>query len=175
MTKLDLNALKKELQEYNQNELIQLISDLFTLNDDVQQYLSNKFIGEEAIVDLYERTKKEITDEFFPNRGFGRLDLPAIRNAIIKFESLSGDELRTLDLMLYFVELGTEFKNTYGEIDTRNYYTFINVYKKVVTACAKNESAYNQLHKRLYSVVLDAAGTDLEYYGELKELYNSIK
>ena len=32
-------------------------------------------MGEEAIVDLYEKTKKKINDEFFPDRGFGKMRL----------------------------------------------------------------------------------------------------
>lgn len=71
MTKLTLSALKKELKQFEQKELIQLITELYKLNDDVKQYVSNRFIGEEAILALYETTKKKINNEFFPERGFG--------------------------------------------------------------------------------------------------------
>jgi hypothetical protein len=86
MSILKLNELKKELKEFDQKELIQLISELYKLNKDVQHYLSNKFLGEEAIIDLYEKTKKKIKDEFFPERGFGKMRLAEAKSAIIKKE-----------------------------------------------------------------------------------------
>ena len=65
MTKLTLTALKKELKAFDQNELIQLIAELYKVSDDVKLYVSNRFMGEEAILALYETTKKKIRHEFF--------------------------------------------------------------------------------------------------------------
>lgn len=175
MTLLKLNELKKELKELDQKELIQLISDLYKLNKDVQQYLSNKFKGEEAIKDLYEKTKKKINDEFFPERGFGKLRLREAKNAIINFNKLSLDELKTVDLMLFYVEAGTKFTNTYGDIDSKFYESMLSMYNKVVIECDKNEKFFNFFKDRLNSVVQESEGIGWGYHDCLCDMYYSIE
>ncbi|KKB36281.1 DUF6155 family protein [Bacillus thermotolerans] len=175
MTKLKLTELKKELKTLEQKELIQLISELYKLNKDVQQYLSNKFIGEAAVIDLYEKTKKQISDQFFPDRGYGKLRLNEAKNAISSFKKLSGDPHRTLDLMLFYVEAGTEFSSMYGDIDSKFYDSMLSMYDKVVTACDKDETAFSQLKERLYAVVERSSGIEWGYYhDELCEIYYSM-
>jgi hypothetical protein len=58
MTLLKLNELKKELKEFDQKEMIQLISELYKLNNDVQQYLSNKSLEGRKLFKNYICKKK---------------------------------------------------------------------------------------------------------------------
>ncbi|WP_180954850.1 hypothetical protein [Bacillus sp. V3-13] len=88
MAKIKLNQLKKELKVLDQKELIDLIVDIFKVSNDVQHYLSNKFIGEEAITDLYEKTKKKVEDEFFPDRGFRKLRLKFLFIKITDYQAV---------------------------------------------------------------------------------------
>jgi Family of unknown function (DUF6155) len=175
MTKLKLSELKKELKEFNQKELIQLISELYKLNKDVQHYLSSQFIGEEAIVDLYEKTKKAIGDEFFPERGDGKMRLGEVKNTISNFKKLSNDELKILDLMLFYVEMGTEFTNTYGDIDSKFYNSMLSMYNKVVMECDKNEKLFITFQERLYSILEEAEGIGWGYHDGLCDIYYSIQ
>jgi hypothetical protein len=173
MTKLKINELKKLLKEQNQKELIELISELYKLNKDVQHYLSNKFIGEEAIIDLYEKTKKKINDEFFPDRGFGKMRLGEAKNTISNFKKLTSDAFRTLDLMIYYVELGTKFTNTYGDIDSRFYDSMVSMYNKAVIECDKDEKLFITFKDRLYSVVRQSEGIGWGYHDDLSDIYYS--
>lgn len=95
-------------------ELIEVISELYKKIPDVQHYLSTRFIGEDAVQSLYESAKKKIKDEFFPDRGFGKMRLKEAKNAISNFKKLANDDMKTVDLMIYYVEMGTEFTNAYG-------------------------------------------------------------
>ncbi|CAI9390012.1 DUF6155 family protein [Niallia sp. Sow4_A1] len=174
MALLKLNQLKKELKQLEQNELIQLISEMYKINKDVQQYLSNKFIGEEAIKDLYERTKKIVRDEFFPERGFAKMRLGVARDAISTFKKLSSDEGKTIDLMLYFVETGTKFTNTYGDIEEKFYNSMVSMYNKVVNECNKSEGFYNIFKDRLYSIVGDTDGIGWGYHDDICAIYYSL-
>ncbi|MFD1037795.1 hypothetical protein ACFQ3N_05145 [Virgibacillus byunsanensis] len=85
VTKLKIPELKRNLKEYDQKELINLVSELYKLNDNVQQYLSVKFLGEETTNDLFKNSQKEIEDEFFPDRGFGKMRLAKARSSISNF------------------------------------------------------------------------------------------
>lgn len=175
MAKLKVNELKKELKGLGQKELIQLICELYKLNKDVQHYLSNQLIGEEAIIDLYEKTKKTIQAEFFPERGFGKMRLGEAKNAITNFKKLSNDELKTLDLMIFYVEMGTEFTNTYGDIDSKFYNSMLSMYDKVIMECDKKEKLFITFQERLYSIIEEAEGIGWGYHDGLCDIYYSIQ
>ncbi|WP_338061897.1 DUF6155 family protein [Virgibacillus indicus] len=166
--------MKKETQGIRQKELIRLVAELYKLDPNVQQYLSVKFLGEETIHDLYESTKKEIEDEFFPNKGFGKMRLAKAKTAITNFKKLTNDHLRTVDLMLTYVEVGTEFTNTYGDIDEKFYSSMYSMYDKVVTECEKDEELFKEFGDRLYSVVIESDGIGWGYHDGLADLYYSI-
>ena len=174
MSLLKVTELKKELKELNEKELIQIIAELYKMNKDVQHYLSNKLGGEAAIVDLYEKTKKKIKDEFFPDRGDGKLRLGEAKKAITNFKKLSSDTVRTIDLMLYYVELGTEFTITYGDIDDRFYDSMNSTYDKVIEECNKNEEHYKMFKDRLNDVIEDSSGTGWGYHEALCESYYAL-
>ena len=175
MTKLTLSVLKKELKQFEQKELIQLIAELYKLNDDVKQYVSNRFIGEEAILALYETTKKKINNEFFPERGFGKMRLKEAKSAISNFKKLAGDHEKTVDLMLYYVEVGTQFTNTYGDIDGPFYDSMISMYGKVTDACNQDGALFHTFKERLYEVMEEARGIGWGYYDCLCDCYYSIE
>ncbi len=175
MTKLTLSELKKELKQFEQKELIQLIADLYKLNEDVKHYLSNRFIGEEAISSLYEMTKKKIKNEFFPERGFGKMRLKEAKNAIANFKKLTGEYEKTVDLMLYFVEVGTQFTNTYGDIDAPFYNSMISMYGNVTTACDKDEALFRTFEERLYTIVEESEGIGWGYHDSISDFYYSIE
>lgn len=154
--------------------MISLISELYKRSEEVQQYLSVKFNGEDTIPELYEKVKKEIIDEFFPDRGFGKMRLSKAKKAITNFKKLTNDHLKTVDLMIMYVEVGTEFTNTYGDIDGQFYSSMESMYHKAVTECEKDEELFNAFHDRLFGIVEDSDGIGWGYHDQLADLYYSI-
>ena len=57
--KIKIADLKKQLKTYNQKELIELVVDLFKINKEVQNFLSSKFLGDEANEFLFEQARKK--------------------------------------------------------------------------------------------------------------------
>lgn len=171
MTLLKVSELKKELKSIDQKELVQLITELYKLNKEVKQYLSNKFIGEEAEEALYNETARKIRNEFFPDRGDGKLRLQEAKKAISNYKKLSGDELSTLDLMLYYVELGTDFTLAYGDIDQRFYRSMESMYYNVVKECNNKKEYYDEIKDRLYSIVEKTDGIGWGYHDVIVEYY----
>lgn len=57
MAKMNIAQLKKELKQFEQKELIQLIVDLSKLSDEVKNYLSAQLNGEEVIIELHNQAK----------------------------------------------------------------------------------------------------------------------
>jgi hypothetical protein len=174
MAKLKITELKKSLKELEQKELIQLITDIYKLNTDVQEYLSTKFGGDEIVTELYKKAKKKIEHEFFPDRGTPKMRLVVAKKAITDFNRTTGDTVKVVDLMLFYVEKGTEFTNTYGDIDANFYNSMVSMYNKAAEECDRNEELYSLLNDRLYSCILLSEGIGWGYHDALSEIYYSI-
>lgn len=172
--KLKVTQLKKQLKEYEQKELIQLITNLHKLSNDVQTYLSIRFLGEEAVVELFNQTKKKIENEFFPDKGFGKLRLNLAKTAISDFKKFTEDELKTADLMLYYVEQGVDFTKAYGDINESFYLSMETMYGKVTILCDKEEEFYRTFADRLEQVVIDTDGIGWGFHDQLSYLYGEM-
>lgn len=169
MATLKVSDLKKELKELDQKELIQIITELYKNSKEVKVYLSTMFLGEEAVNDLYEKTKKAIEDEFFPDRGFGKLRLAEAKKAITTFKKITNDEIKTIDLMIFYVELGTEYTVTYGDISERFYTSMESMYEKVLTSC--NEEMFTFFNDRLVGILEASNGIGWGYHDSLEDIY----
>ncbi|WP_206662954.1 DUF6155 family protein [Anaerobacillus alkaliphilus] len=171
---LKISELKKSLKQLDQKELIQLVVDMSKLNTDVKEFLATKYGGEEVVNELFNKAKKKITNEFFPEKGMPKLRLTEAKKAIADFKKTTGDDMKVADLMLLYVEMGTEFTRSYGDIDWNFYNNMIVMYGKVAGACEKKEELYSLLKDRLYSCVLMSQGTGWGYEDALCEIYYSI-
>ena len=174
MSKLKITDLKKSLKQLEHKELVQLITDLYKINHDVKDYLSVQFGGEEVLKDLFNNAKKKIQDEFFPDRGMPKMRLTEAKKAITEFKKIAGDSNQVIDLMLFYVEMGTEFTSAYGDIDLKFYNNMLSMFDKVAGACDRDELLYKELKDRLYSCVTMSDGIGWGYHDGLCEIYYSI-
>jgi hypothetical protein len=116
--------IRKCLLLLDKGELVALAKDLYTLSAENRRFLNARFTQEQDQVKVVLADyKQEITYFFFGKRGFSD-DLPRLREArklVRVYQKASKDLPGTLDLKLHYVETGTEFTNTYGDIDESFY------------------------------------------------------
>jgi hypothetical protein len=172
--KIKVSDLKKQLKAYDQKELIELVLEMFKANKDVQNYLSSKFLGDEVNEELFQKARKKIENEFFPDRGFGKLRLTEAKKEITAFKKATSDEKRTVDLMLFYVEQGVEFTNSFGDINEGFYVSMVRMFDQVAMECIRNEELYQAFSSRLGNVVSRAQGTGWGFEEALVEIYYSI-
>lgn len=172
--KIKVVDLKKRLKEYNQKELIELVVEMFKMNKDIQNYLSSKYLGEEVIVDLFKKARTKIENEFFPDRGDAKLRLAQAKNAINEFKKATGDEKRTIDLMLFYVEQGVEFTCAYGDMYESFYISMVKMFGQVALECDQNEDLYRHFANRLRKVIHKAANTGWGFSDGLMDSYYLI-
>lgn len=174
MLKLKVADVKRYLKDLDNKELVGIITELFKANKPVQDYFAVKINGEAAIEELYARAAEAINNEFFPNRGHGKLRLSVAQKAISDYKKQTGDAEGTTGLMLYYVELGTEFTNTYGDIDLPFYNSMLSIWEKVVEACENDKQLYDLLSDRLYDVVDKSDGVGWGYHDGICDIYYSL-
>jgi len=156
IVKIKVSDLKKQLKQYNQKELVEVIVEMFKNNKDVQNFLSSKFLGDEAIEALFAQARKKVENEFFPDRGHGKLRLAEAKKEINAFKKATNDQKRTVDLMLFYVEQGVEFTNSFGDISEGFYTSIIKMFDQVAEECDRDEELYKAFSARLYNVVTEA-------------------
>ncbi len=135
---IKINDLKEYLSNESEKELRNQIVELFKISKDVKEYYLLKLIpdSEKEIMDKY---KKIIENEFFPERGMKILDYSVLKNAVGDFQKISKNPIFLAELMLFYVEKGVEFTNTYGDIDERFYDNIGSMFENVVDFIIEND------------------------------------
>jgi len=79
--------------------------------------------------------------------------------------------------MLYYVEMGVEFTNTYGGINESFYNSVEGMYQSVVDSInkPKNSEIFSALRKRLKAVVDDTSGIGWGFHDNLSIMYFEIE
>ena len=68
-----------------------------------------------------ERYRRTIIEQFYPSRGFGKLKLAEARKAIRDYRRATGNLTGTIDLLLTYVENGTQFTRQFGDVSEAYY------------------------------------------------------
>ncbi|NGQ94398.1 plasmid pRiA4b ORF-3 family protein [Brevibacillus sp. SYP-B805] len=174
--KLTAAALKKQLQAMTQQELVQLLVDCFKASKQTEQFLTVKFAGAEAAEALFLECRKKVKDEFFPDRGVGKLRLGEARKAIDEFEKITRHRRYALDLKLFYVEMGVEFANVYGEMEYRFYQSLVSMFSAVVDMLNKEEGTelIEEYKDRIEAVVSASAGIGWGFEEAMQDIYAEL-
>lgn len=173
--KLKVNELKKHLNELDKKQLIQLITELHKTDEKAQQFFMVQFNKDEATDELFEITKKSIDKNYsMGSKGQLYLDFSGVKKQIKEFEKLTSNLQKTTDLQLYFVEKGTRFTLTYGDIDQRFYTGLLNTFAQIIDTCEDDEKLFEYFEERLHIVVSKSENIAWSYGMGMEELYYSL-
>lgn len=114
-------SIRRQIGEWRESALIALVKDLYEASPDNRVFLHARFEPENHAGAAFEKYRRKIVEQFFPARGFGKLKLGEARKAIRDYRKATGNLEGTMDLMLAYVENGTEFTREFGDIDESFY------------------------------------------------------
>ncbi len=114
--------LKKTLTRFDKKELIHLITELAKLKKYNMEWLEIEFQRPDGLPELLEYYKKKIS------RAWDLNDLTAAKKAISDFKKASPSRESLIDIMIYYVEQGTEIALDYGDMYEDFYTRLENVY-----------------------------------------------
>jgi hypothetical protein len=166
---MKLKELKQYLGTRSREQLIAEIGDMFSKIDSVKDYYQSKFnLGYSA--EVVEKYKSIIKDEFFPTRGFGRAQLSVARKAVSDYKKVSASKFGVADIMLYYVEVGVQFTNTYGDIDETFYNSMESMYKRAVKYITQH-GMRGQFEERCRRIVTDTSDIGWGFHDGLSYIY----
>lgn len=174
---MTMNELKRHLSNINDLELKKLLCHLYKNSDTAEKIINVAILGSDYEEKLLKQYKEKMYKVFFPNDimrcGFS---LSWAKSLITEFKKSSSTDENLLDLQLYYVECGTDFTNTFGDIDMKFYDSMCSVYHTVVQAVNKhkNDSLYKQFEDRLYGIVEDTKGMGWGFHDYVAAQFFSI-
>jgi uncharacterized protein YktA (UPF0223 family) len=138
MPNLKITDLKKYLKTKNNEELQKEIVEIVKNFKDVKEFYNLK-LNPESEKETFQKYKKIVENEFFPDRGFGKLRYAEVNKAIKDFEKCSNTPELIGELKLLYAESGVEFTNTYGDIDERFYVNIVRAYDSALSYIAQHD------------------------------------
>jgi hypothetical protein len=113
--------VRRHLNGWSKPALIALMKDLYEASMENRDFLQARFQAEESDSAALEKYRRKIVNQFFPARGVGKLKLADARKAIRDYRKATGNLENTIDLLLTYVENGTNFTLQFGDINAAFY------------------------------------------------------
>ncbi|TWT01456.1 DUF6155 family protein [Planomicrobium sp. CPCC 101079] len=174
MAKLTTDDLKKHLETYERDELIKIITDLAQVSKKARKHLSAEIKAEEVAHSLYEESKQTITDYVSPDAEGSKPRLSKAKRTIDEFRKSTGNKALTVDLMVHFVEEGTNFAAAHKDLEEKFYSRMVTMYSNAVEECENDELLFHQFNERLHKILETAAPIENDYPAILTDRYHSI-
>lgn len=149
--------VRRQLDEWPKPALIALVKDLYEASPDNRDFLHARFQAEEDTGAALEKYRQKIVEQFFPSRGFGKLKLSEARKAIRDYRKATGNLTGTIDLMLTYVENGTEFTHQFGDINEPFYNSLESVLNEMTQLLLREGSElYRRFRERVQGLTTHA-------------------
>ncbi len=132
------SEMKSEIKKLDKKELARMLAELADFKPENGVWLKTRLYGPklESSLEFY---KNRVKDAFF---GKAAPSLKLARNALNDYKKVSGDQENSIDLMVFYVESGTELTLKYGDMWGAFYTSLENVYVDVLKTLAKPENKH---------------------------------
>jgi hypothetical protein len=127
------SELKRGIAGLAHPDLVELVRDLAAYSPDNRLFLAARSHDEELRHAALEEYRWRIVEQFFPDRGYAKLGLGEARRAIGDYRRATADPVGTLDLMLSYLEAGTEFAAEAAGLDQAYFRSMLSMLDDVVT------------------------------------------
>lgn len=159
--------IKKVLPIKEQKKLLQLLKDLYDLDDRNRRFFESRFCLNTASVSKY---KKIISKSLYPDcfDEDYEISLSTARKAISDFKKASDSTQDLLELMVCYVEEGTNCTCDYGDMYEEFYCSLESMFNSTIKLLKKSEVELTQIFlPRLQKVVSKAKNTGWGYYDQI--------
>lgn len=169
MSQLRISDLKFYLKNKSNNELIKEIVELTKSFSVVKEYY-RVTINPDLEVEIFEKYKKIIQDEFFQYRSLEKIKYSNIRKAISDFRKISKNSNLIAELIISYPEIGVEFMLEYKDLDYRLYNNILRAYINALDYIFKNGQE-DKCRDRMYHIRENVMVVDRDFGDKINEVY----
>ena len=161
-------TVKKELNKMTKEQIVNLVEELYKKQSSVREYLD--FFVNPNQDKLLEKYKKKIDNAFYTRMGNPKIDLKAAKKATSDFSKLGVSGEYLAELYLHLAEIGTEFTQTFGDIDERFYLTIENAFYEGLQVM-QNEGILDKFRDRIDQLETNAQGIGWGFSDTMTSIY----
>ncbi len=166
-------SIRTLIKDLEPDELREVILELSKLSKKNKQFLEVFLQSSEAadVESIVSEAKQKIYNFFFGRSAFPKIDLANARKTVNEYSKLLKDYPGHIaDLKLYYVEVGTELTNEFGDIDERFYSSLESMFKGFCKHIEKHPVYYNQFKSRIEKLESACYGTGWGYFEVISDL-----
>lgn len=166
-------TLKKHLQSLKNEQIIEVVLDLYDTMKPVKEYF--EFYMNPNENKMLEKYRAIIVSEFYPtgNRGFPKTRFSVCKKAIADFKALKPSPELLADLMLTLPEMACKFTFEYGDM-TEQYYNSTVINFNSALTYIKSNGLLNNFKLRCDDCVKWASPCGYGFADEISELYSNF-
>lgn len=162
--------IRQQMKNWSRPALLALIKDLHDTSAANRDFLQARFQAEDDSGEALEKYRERIVEQFFPRRGFGKLKLAEARKAIRDYRNATGNIAGVIELMLTYVENGTDFTRQFGGINEAYYNSLESVMNEMSgLLCKEGAELYPRFRERIRRLELYADHIGWGYGNFLRE------
>jgi flagellar motor component MotA len=169
-TKPTWTAIKKELQNFDAADLVELIKQLYDLSTQNKAMLMSVVDKTASLEALEAPVMREIEKAFDPPRGYPSCKTGAARKAMRQYVKVAPFQ-EAVAIQLHFVEMGIRCTTKYGDIDEQFYISIETVFEEVLKQIKQQKAEANYLLK-LKKIVQSTSGMGWGFHDQLSDLYD---
>jgi len=143
--------IRNKLRSCNKTALEALLKDLYGLSSTNRNFFHARLQVNDKN-EVLEKYRGKIIKQFFPEKGFGKLKLGEARKDILEYRKVTRDLAGMIELLLTYVENGTQFTREFGDINESFYDSLESAMREMVKLLWKHREFYPRFRERILSL-----------------------
>lgn len=158
-------AIRKKLAPCLERDLLGLIAELYELSKENKNFLKARFLQDTGALERYKAHIKRYLAPNEPWKPSQQISIREAKKAVSNYKNASSNLINLIDLMVYYVECGTNFSCEFGDMDETYYASLESMFDKAV-ALMKKQSTHEveDFIRRLRVVVQKASSFGWGYH-----------
>lgn len=166
--------IRKVLSKCSERDLIGLVGDLYALSQSNKDFLEARFIKNDKVLARYKDLIKKYIAPSEPWKNHQRISLKDAKKAISDYKKATDDTLGLIDLMVCYVEYGTDFLCEFGDMYEQYYCSLESVFSNILKLMNNFEhEEISNFEQRLRIVVKKAEHMGWGYYDSISDMLNT--
>jgi hypothetical protein len=164
--------LKTALSKLSNSELINLIRELYSLEKVNEDFLDARFRRSKEVMERYKEKIQIHLAPYEPWKDNQPISISSAKKVLSDYKKATKDKLGLIDLMVHYVECGTDFLCEFGDAYEQYYISLESVFEHVLKIMKEFEEADMQGFIQRLKVVVKKADeyTGWGYYDAISDM-----
>ncbi|WP_375331264.1 hypothetical protein [Candidatus Tisiphia endosymbiont of Oplodontha viridula] len=167
--------IRKTLNGCSDGDIIGLIAELYSLSKSNKDFLETRFLPDNSALERYKAKIKKHLAPNEPWKDSQQISLKEAKKILSDYKKATSDKVGLIDLMVYYVECGTDFLCEFGDMYEQYYISLESVFENTIKIMQQfDETEMGYFIQRLHVVVKKAEHMGWGYYDAISEMLNSV-